>query len=69
MKNKQEEKGFIQFLVIIVIAVIILLYAGLDPLNIWTGTVLPILSSVAKIFVAIVDFLVRITVSLFGVFN
>jgi len=66
---KNSEQGFIQFIIIIIGAVIALLYLGFDPVTIWNNAILPLLASAAKIFVVIVDFLVNITVSLFGAFS
>ena len=66
---KNSEQGFIQFIIIIIGAVIALLFLGFDPVSLWNDAALPILSSMAKIFVIVVDFLVRTTASLFGVFG
>lgn len=66
---KKTDEGFIQFIIIVIGAVIALLYLGFDPVGIWNEAVLPLLTSAAKIFVVIIDFIVKITTSFFGVFS
>jgi hypothetical protein len=67
MKNSHQ--GFIQFIIVIIGAVIALLYFGFDPVSIWNDIVLPLLASAARIFVVVIDFIVNITASLFGIFS
>jgi len=66
---KNSKSGFIQFVIVIIGAVIALLYLGFDPVSIWNDAVLPLLASAARIFVVVIDFLINMTTSLFGVFS
>lgn len=66
---KNQEQGFVQFIIIVIGAVIALAYLGLNPVSIWNDAVLPLLISAGKIFVAIIDFIVNVTTNLFGIFG
>jgi len=55
IKNKA---GFINIIILVVIAVVILSILGYNPIGIWTNYILPVLNWFWSLFVSILDFII-----------
>ena len=62
--QSKEERGIIQIIIIVIIAVILLSILGYDPAAIWTEYVLPVLNWFWKLFISILDFIVTFVTQL-----
>ncbi len=62
MKTSEDNRGFIEIIIIVIVAVIILAFFGINPLEIWTAYVLPVLNFVLNAFLSIIGFIIEITI-------
>ena len=66
MKNtfKNKKSGFLEIVVIVFVAVIVLAIFGFNPKMIWTDYALPILQFIWDVFLAILGFIVDLAIKL-----
>lgn len=70
LKNiNKSNRGFLQVIIIIFIAVVILAIFGINPKAIWTNYALPILEFIWNVFLAILGFVVDLGVKLANKLN
>lgn len=63
---KKTQNGFIQFIIIVIVAVILLSILGYNPEVIWQQYALPILNWFWNLFISILNFIVSAVAQLFN---
>lgn len=66
---KSNKKGFVEIIVLIIIAVVVLSFFGLNPQALWNNMILPILESLWNIFLSVVGFIIDIGIWIVDKFN
>lgn len=61
----KKDSGFIHFIILIIIFVLVAFYFGKDPVEIWEA-IKPLFIFILDLFVKIIDFIIRAIASLLG---
>jgi hypothetical protein len=62
----KKQSGFINIFVLIIILVLLALYFGKNPIEIWQN-IKPIFTYILQLFVKVIDFLITLTVQIWNI--